>query len=185
MKVGYRVLIIISSILVLGLFALIFTIFTQKPTIKVTEITECLNATSVEKADCYAQAAYSQGNSSLCGLLQGTENINECYKRLATAIYDDSLCDKIKSDEDLSFSCHLDVAINLKDAAPCAKVENSNPNQKDLCYASVAGSANNATFCESVQEPDLKNQCLAATTKDTSFCANIRDPRMKQYPCTS
>lgn len=91
-------------------------------------------------------------------------------------------CIQVPSDE--RYNCYISVAVNNNDSSACDKIQDPNPNMKDLCYAQVASMSHDPVPCEKIQEPNLKNQCLATSKNDTSYCANVRED-MKEYPCSS
>ena len=71
---------------------------------------------------------------SICDQIQAQNNKTFCYKDVAVAAKDVSICDKIR--EGWGF-CYTAVARATKDPSLCEKIQ-EDQESKDICYESVA-----------------------------------------------
>ena len=84
-----------------------------------------------------------------CGKLDGAENVNLCK----ALVIDLDKCADIKDKQELQ-DCYYSQAIECKCSLLCQKLEGD---KKYLCAAKTTG---DERWCEEIQDPDLKRECM-------------------------
>jgi len=109
---------------------------------------------------------------TLCtGLLSDKYQDALCYRVVAVAKADPSVCEKIEVNKD---SCYAEVAKTKPDISLCNKVVAKS--SKNRCYWNVADAKQDSSFCQNIiDDQDLKNRCLATIGSDSLLCDKINN----------
>lgn len=150
-----------------------------------SEVMDCDQVNeSASKAFCYQGLAYSQGNSSVCELIDdemGTIK-DYCYVAIAGIKGNDSICTGIKNTTNAD-KCYLSSAQTSANLASCGYIVEQET--KDWCYQEVAEKTLDPSICAGIESQAYKDSCywgLAVKKPDSSLCAMARaedDPDME------
>lgn len=116
----------------------------------------------------------------LCEKINNREEKEWCYKNVAVATENSSLCEKIYFSKFYKDKCYWDIAKKKSDYLLCEKVS---AEWRNSCYRDVAVQTNNVLLCDKITEKDTReNACyfyIALNTKDKILCDRITDERRR------
>mgnify|MGYP001561010935 CR=1 FL=1 len=120
---------------------------------------------SNQKKGKIAQKAIEQKNSLLCNKLpehvfMAPDPRDECYRAVAEALEDISICDEGFKDPRgfLRDHCYISIAGKTGDASICVKIKD--PAEVDYCYLKITKVTHNKDYCNMIQQANPKTRCL-------------------------
>lgn len=137
----------------------------------------------VSKDRCYAEAAKTKPDMSLCDKVIEKNFKNRCYWNIAEAKQDFSFCEKITDDQDWRNRCFATMKNN---SLLCDKIDQQF--EKNICYLDIAIKKNDESLCKKMDETEIveewkqdkQTRCMAMVSKDGSLCEKINRRSMKE-----
>lgn len=155
---------------------LAFLIVTIVPiTASYSDISECEHA-GWEKNFCYREVAKAKNDSSICGKIDFDFDRDWCYREVATITQDSALCEKIQDNSDKG-TCYFATIAN---ASTCE----SAGEKRNWCYRTMAVAKKNISICDVISGSYFINNCyndVIDSSLDVTQCDRLRDNKTKDW----
>jgi hypothetical protein len=170
-------LVLLLLVLALSLFYVYSSFMKNPETIKKIKsglLADCATRSSGLKDECVDKVAELYRDYTLCGNISYTHLREGCYRRIAAALGNTSVCDFITTDEVTNQYCYMEIIIPTKNPELCEKINSSD--QKDGCYKGIANLLNDPNLCDKIGNQFDRAICienLALKTENPSICKKL------------
>ncbi len=135
--------------------------------------------TQGSKDFCYTSFAQTKPDLTPCERVENEGFRSTCFKHIAIAKKDFSLCHTNESNSENVGTCQSQIALDGNDVKLCEQIEHQG--WQDLCYSTYAEKHKDISLCGFIKSEE-KNRCIrlvAVATSDIALCNTIIDASEK------